>query len=102
MLRIAVTAVALSATLACAGVLPSGLTDPLVSKAACEAFAGEVAAGGEPDLQAIAFSEGRMEHGIHSDDAKTATDLLFARIGGKLAMPDDAVSIYVDMVCRSL
>ena len=100
MLRIAATAVALSATLAAA--LPSGLDDPLVSKATCEAFAAEVAAGGEPDLQAIAFSEGRLEHGIHSDDAKTATDLLYARIGGKLAMPDEAVSIYVDRVCRSL
>ena len=101
MLRIA-AAVVLSATIACAGVLPSGLADPLASKAECEAFAKEVAAGGEADLQAIAFVEGRGENGIHSDEAKLATEFLYARMRGGLSMSDEAVGLYVSRACRSL
>jgi hypothetical protein len=85
-----------------ADTLPSGLADPLANATACEVFAQEVAAGGESDLQAIAFAEGRTKHRIHSEDAKMATDLLFARTSGELAMPDEAVSVYLSRVCREL
>jgi hypothetical protein len=85
-----------------AGTLPSGLSDPLADAETCQAFAAEVGAGGEADLQAIAFMEGRTAHGLHSEDAKTATDLLNARYQGNLDMTDEAVAVYVEIVCRSI
>lgn len=87
---------------AAADTLPSGLTDPLSDQAACLAFADEVGAGGEAELQAIAFMEGRTAHALHSEDAKAATDLLNARSTGDLDMADEAVSVYVERVCRSI
>ena len=56
----------------------------------------------EADLQAIAFMEGRTVHGLHSEDAKMATDLLNARFEGKVDMPDEAVAVYVERVCRNI
>ena len=82
--------------------LPSGLADPLANAESCATFAEEVAAGGDPMLQAIAFAEGRAVHKAHSDDAKTATDLLFARADGSLDMQGEAVAVYLDRVCRAL
>lgn len=87
---------------AMADTLPSGLADPLADAETCQAFAEEVASGGETDLQSIAFMEGRMAHGLHSADAKTATDLLNARFEGNLDMPDEAVAVYVERVCRNI
>lgn len=87
---------------AMADTLPSGLADPLSDQATCSAFAHDVAAGGEADLQSIAFMEGRMAHGLHSEDAKTATDLLDARFEGNLDMTDEAVAVYVERVCRNI
>ncbi len=84
------------------GTLPSGLDDPLASAATCEAFANVVADGGDANLQAIAYAEGRTAHHIHTDVAKSATDLLFARANGVLSMLDEAVAVYVNSVCRSL
>lgn len=85
-----------------ADTLPSGLADPLADAETCRAFAAEVGSGGEVDLQAIAFMEGRTVHGLHSEDAKMATDLLNARFEGKVDMPDEAVAVYVERVCRSI
>lgn len=87
---------------AMAETLPSGLADPLVDAETCAAFAEEVAMSGDPMLQAIAFAEGRTAHQAHSDDAKTATDLLFARADGSLDMQGEAVAVYLDRVCRAL
>ena len=101
-MRLALAAALALAAPAFAGVLPSGLADPLASAATCEAFASEVELGGEADLQSIAFAEGRMAHGVHTPEAETATDLLFARSAGTLSMSDGAVSVYINVVCRSL
>lgn len=87
---------------AMADTLPSGLADPLADAETCRAFAAEVGSGGEADLQAIAFMEGRTVHGLHSEDAKMATDLLNARFEGKVEMPDEAVAVYVERVCRNI
>lgn len=84
-----------------ADTLPSGLADPLADAETCQVFAQEVTAGGDPALQAIAFAEARTAHGIHSDDAKTAADLLFARVYG-VAMQDEAVAVYLAAVCRNI
>jgi hypothetical protein len=90
-------------TVAFAGDLPSGLSDPLKDESACRLFASSVKfSSNDPVLDAIAFAEGRMKNGIHSDDAKSASDLLFARSNGKLDMADAAVAVFVNRVCRAL
>lgn len=100
-MRLALLLVIIAAP-AMADTLPSGLADPLVNAATCQTFVEEVAAGGETVLQAIAFMEGRAAHDLHSEDAKTATDLLNARSQGTLDMADEAVAVYLARVCRSI
>lgn len=100
-MRLALLAV-VAASPALADTLPSGLSDPFADAETCEAFAEAVRAGGESDLQAIAFMEGRAAHQLHSEDAKTATDLLNARSQGVLGMADEAVAVYLARVCRSI
>lgn len=74
--------------------------DPLASKAACEAFAASLQ-NADPVLAFIDFSEGRVAHNLHTEDAKMASDVLDARaLGGD--MPAEAVAVYVNRVCRSL
>jgi hypothetical protein len=100
-MRLALLLVAAAAP-AMADTLPSGLSDPFTSAETCEAFVAQVQGGGDATLQAIAFTEARAAHSVHSDDAKTADDLLYARSLGTVAMPDEAVAVYVERVCRSL
>lgn len=95
-------AFALTLLAAPAFALPSGLADPLASSDACAAFAAEIETGAaDPVLAGIAFDEGRLVHGLHTEDAKLASDVLASwQVGGSL--PSDAVAVYVSRVCRSL
>lgn len=74
--------------------------DPLASKDACEAFAASIPSA-DPVLAFIDFSQGRLARGLHTADAKMASDALDARaLGGD--MPAEAVAVYVNRVCRAL
>jgi hypothetical protein len=60
-----------------AEVMPSGLDDPLASKAACMALADQVEqVTKSPILSAIALMEGRTKHRIYTPMAEMATDAL--------------------------
>jgi hypothetical protein len=100
-MRLAATLIMLAAP-AFAGTLPSGLEDPFASADACAAYAARIeAADIDPTLASIAILEGRTAHDLHDEDAKLASDVVFAWSKGADIKPA-VVSVYVNRVCRSL
>jgi hypothetical protein len=77
------------------GDLPSGLDDPLKSKATCLRFLASFENGYEFDFAAIAWLEGIVANNRHSDDAMFVGDALLAKADRKV------VSALIRGVCRS-